>query len=66
MELTVNGKTDEFEDGITLPELIQQIGAAQEQVAVMINGKVIRRQDIGSSELNNGDVVEILSFAGGG
>jgi len=66
MELTVNGKTDEFEDGISLACLIQQIGAAPERVAVMINGKVVKREDVAAAELSGGDVVEILSFAGGG
>ena len=66
MQLTVNGESHEHNGKATVPALIEELQADAERVAVMVNGNVVRRQRFDSMHLKDGDVVEILTFAGGG
>jgi thiamine biosynthesis protein ThiS len=65
MKLRVNGV--EYETGRgTLSGLLEELKVTPERVAVEVNLKVVRKADYGSLRLNEGDVVEIVNFVGGG
>ncbi len=66
MRITVNGEPFELNGDGVLPRLLEQIGAHEERVAVMVNGSVITRNRRSSCLLSEGDTVEVLTFAGGG
>jgi thiamine biosynthesis protein ThiS len=36
------------------------------EVAVMVNGRVVRRASHANTKLNEGDSIEVVSYAGGG
>lgn len=66
MELTVNGKKERFDGVGTAAELVGALGIRRERVAVMVNGDVVRRADLESAALKDGDTVEIITMVGGG
>lgn len=66
ISLTVNGQPQSFENVRTIVELLNALEIQRDQVAVMVNGDVIRRADHESTLLHDGDAVEIITIVGGG
>jgi thiamine biosynthesis protein ThiS len=64
--LIVNGDALELQGSGDIPSLITQLGADGNRIAVMLNDAVIARDAWTDVELNAGDRVEVLTFAGGG
>jgi sulfur carrier protein len=63
---TVNGDPVELPEGLTVAALLQHLGVKGERVAVERNGAVVRRARHAEEKLEPGDVLEIVSFVGGG
>ncbi|MGB9691314.1 MAG: sulfur carrier protein ThiS [Candidatus Sumerlaeaceae bacterium] len=66
ISLTVNGKTQSFDNVSNIIELLKALGIQRDQVAVMLNGDVIRRAEHESTPLHDGDAIEIITIVGGG
>ena len=67
MKITVAGNKKEYEDGITVAELIVKENVENpEYVTVTVNDDFVERDDFETIKLNEGDAVEILYFMGGG
>jgi sulfur carrier protein len=66
MKITLNGKPHELSDEQAIPALISDLGVKPEQVAVAINGEVVRRVDWSHTIVREGDVIEIVRAVGGG
>lgn len=68
MQLTVNGKTDECRDGITVAELLAERGVERDAagVAVAVNQAVVPRTEWPATPLHDGDAVEIIHAVQGG
>lgn len=66
MRLTVNGAADDRPDGTTVDEVVLALGRGRSGVAVAVNDEVVPRSRWSSSELVDGDRVEILIAAQGG
>ncbi|HEX3855573.1 MAG TPA: sulfur carrier protein ThiS [Polyangiaceae bacterium] len=66
MQITVNGDTHEVPSGITVRGLVETLGLTEGPVAVERNREVVPRAEHPSTELNAGDVIEIVHFVGGG
>ena len=64
MKITVAGNKKEYEDGITVAELIVKENV--EYVTVTVNDDFVERDDFETTKLNEGDAVEFLYFMGGG
>jgi thiamine biosynthesis protein ThiS len=65
MKLQLNGQ-EYHTDSVTLLGLLEELRIAPERVAVEINLRVIKRADVSSCTLRDGDSVEIVNFVGGG
>lgn len=65
MKITLNGKPHKLEEAVDVARLLE-ILAVKPEVAVAINGEVVRRLDWGETALVEGDVVEIVRAVGGG
>jgi thiamine biosynthesis protein ThiS len=63
--LTVNGERREFPPGSTLLELLRTLGI-RGRVAVERNGTVLRQAEHAETQLTDGDVLEVVTFVGGG
>ena len=66
MEITVNGKVMEVEEGITIEQLLRLLDVRREFTAVAVNRGVAKRASFGSAQLKAGDWVEIVRPMGGG
>ena len=66
MRLTVNGKEQEFDAVQTAADLLGTLDVLRERVAVMVNETVIRRAELETTKLHEGDTIEIITMVGGG
>ena len=67
MKITVAGNKKEYEDGITVAELIVKENVENpEYVTVTVNDDFVERDDFETTKLNEGDAVEFLYFMAGG
>ena len=67
MTITVAGEKKEYQDGLTLPELIVKENVDMpEYVTVSINEEFVATEDKEKTVLKDGDNVEFLYFMGGG
>ena len=66
MKLTINGEIRENILATSLKELLEELGIISGRVAVEVNTQVIKKTDYEGFRLNDGDIVEIVSFVGGG
>lgn len=66
MKLIINGNDTEIKDGLTVKGLLESLEIQPGRVAVEVNLKIIKRCDLESHLLNEGDSVEIVNFVGGG
>ena len=66
MRATVNGEELELPEGLTVAALLDRLGVRRERVAVERNGAVVKRARHDDEPVAAGDVLEIVSFVGGG
>ena len=66
MRATVNGETLELPEGLTVFALLQHLGVRAERVAVERNGEVVKQARHREQKLAADDVLEIVTFVGGG
>jgi sulfur carrier protein len=66
INLQVNGEIRNCSTQIPLPELLQQLGFNPRLVAVEYNGEILHRQFWESTQVKEGDKLEIVTIVGGG
>jgi sulfur carrier protein len=66
MNATVNGESIELPEGLTVATLLQHLGVRAERVAVERNGQVVKKARHAEEQVATGDVLEIVTFVGGG
>ena len=66
MTLTVNGKTMQCNDAVTVADLLAKTGYKEVYVAVELNEEIVPRENFKTCVLKENDVVEIVTFMGGG
>jgi thiamine biosynthesis protein ThiS len=64
--LLLNGERSEVADGSSLAQLIETLGLAPERIAIELNQSVVRRSEWSTTELREGDRIEVVHFVGGG
>ncbi len=66
MNLIVNGEAYRHDGHGTLIDLLRECKAEPGRTAVMINGVVVRKSQLDSATLSEGDQVELIMIAAGG
>ncbi|MGH9867156.1 MAG: sulfur carrier protein ThiS [Candidatus Polarisedimenticolia bacterium] len=68
MSITIrlNGQDKEVEAGLTLDELLRRLELPDRRVAVERNLHVVPRERYGSTRVEAGDRLEIVTLVGGG
>lgn len=66
MRLNINGEIKDNILATSLKELLDELGIISGRVAVEVNTHVIKKSDYESFRLSDGDIIEIVSFVGGG
>ena len=65
MRVIVNGESRELPEGATLQSLLSELKLTADKVAIERNRRLVRSEKYGEP-LTEGDVVEIVTFVGGG
>jgi sulfur carrier protein len=66
VKATINGEERELPDGMTVAALLEQLGVVRNGIAVAKNDRVVRRAQYESSEIADGDAIEIIKAVAGG
>lgn len=66
LRVNVNGEPRELTEHISLADLVNLLQLPHERIAIELNHAVVRRGDWLSTELHEGDKVEVVHFVGGG
>lgn len=66
MRATINGVERELSEGITVADLLRELGAAQSGIAVAVNDRVVSKRALADVSLADGDAVEIIRAVAGG
>lgn len=64
--ITLNGKTIDDADGLTLVTFLLREKYALSRIAVECNGKIVPKVQYDRKQLADGDILEIVCFVGGG
>jgi sulfur carrier protein len=66
MKITLNGEPRDVASGMTVHKLILDVGRKPAATVVECNGDIVDRDAYTSVSLNEGDVIELVQFVGGG
>ena len=66
MKVTINGKEETFIEQMTLNDVVQAKQLNPKVIVLEYNGEIINQDDWNNITLKENDVLEIVSFVGGG
>lgn len=66
LTVLINGEPRRFNEGVSVSDLLRELGLSPDGVAVEVNRTIIPRGCHAESFLKDGDEVEIVTFVGGG
>lgn len=66
MQITVNGEAKKIESSVTVSELVVLLGLDTRRVAIERNCEIISRSSYDTTQVKDGDAIEIVQFIGGG
>ncbi len=66
MKVTINGDERELPSETRLPNLLADLGLADQPCAIEVNRQIVPKRDLAACPLNEGDVIEIVTLVGGG
>jgi thiamine biosynthesis protein ThiS len=66
MKIILNGEERVLEDSSTLAQLVDQLGMKPDRVAIERNRLIVARSEWPTTQLAEGDRLEIVHFVGGG
>lgn len=64
--MLVNGEKFCFREGLTLDILLDELNFSKEKVVVEIDKEIISKDDYFKTKLKESNIVEVISFVGGG
>ncbi len=66
IKITLNGKPQEIQAGLSVTALLTKWKMKPELVTVEINENILQKLDYETTEIKNGDKVEFIFYMGGG
>lgn len=66
MDIKVNGEPRRIEPGMTIVQLLGELGLEPRHLAIEHNGDIVDETSIAGIDLKAGDTLEIIRFVGGG
>ena len=64
--IRVNGQEKPLDAELLLSDFLEQEGYLRARIAVELSGEIIPGSQYGKMRLKDGDVLEVVSFVGGG
>ncbi len=65
-KIYINGEERLIESAVTIETLLQSLQIPSNQIAVAVNNEVVARAAFNSTQVNDGDKVDILRAVAGG
>ncbi|MDE7314967.1 MAG: sulfur carrier protein ThiS [Mucispirillum sp.] len=66
MQIKVNGKLYNFDDNITLEDIMNQLNILSQNIIAEVNGQVITKEKFNKTVIENNSIIELIKFVGGG
>lgn len=66
MIIVVNGTQQDVPEATRIEKLIADLNLRPDAVAIVVNDQIIGREQVGQTQLSDGDRVEIVQMVGGG
>ena len=66
IKITLNGKENQIQAGMTVTDLLTKWRMRPELVTVEINETILQKLDYETTKIKNGDKVEFIFYMGGG
>ena len=66
MAIQLNGEVREVSSDLTIQALLEELDLLGRRVAVEVNQEIVSKDDFDRFVLSPNDVIEIVSFVGGG
>ncbi len=66
MQLIVNGEKQIYDISLNISELLTKLAIDTRKIAVERNLQIVPKSCYGSQNLQDGDIIEIVAFIGGG
>lgn len=66
MKIKINGQFKEINGVNTISELLDNLGLSSKKVVVELNREIVEPKDFSTKQINDGDMIEIVHFVGGG
>lgn len=66
MILLINGEQKEFEEKLTLAQVLAKLSLEGKVMAAAVNMQIVKQDMWDTQLLNDGDKLELLDFVGGG
>ena len=66
MKIIINGETKEFNEGVSLLEVLKELSLEGKVMAAAINMDIVKQDSWTTHKMCNGDKLELLDFVGGG
>lgn len=66
MQIIINGEVNTVSEELTALQLLQQLGIAEQKLALEVNEEIVPRSSFSTYILKPGDKVEIIHAIGGG
>lgn len=64
--MILNGKNIELKKEVTIEEILREYSINSSRVVVEVNKEIVDKIDFARLKLKNDDLVEVISFVGGG
>ena len=65
MNITINGENRDVKNGITILNLLEELGLSDKPVVIELNYEIVTKENY-NRELSPNDKLEIVTFVGGG
>lgn len=66
MQIRLNGQPKELDAPVTVAQLVADEGFRPELIAVEINYEILPKDKYKTTQIQEGDSIEVVSFMGGG
>ncbi|GBD26841.1 Sulfur carrier protein ThiS [bacterium HR30] len=66
MRVRLNGEWLTLRDGLTVADLIEELGLKRQRIAIEVNRSIVPRQEHAKVQLRDNDEIEVVHFVGGG
>ena len=66
MRITLNGEQKECPEGTTVEKLLDIYKIDKNRAAVELNLQIVPRKELSGCMLNDADILEVVTFVGGG